>query len=125
MIDFPCFAEKTIPAGNERLDRNPVPWFHMGHPGANLLHHPGKFVTRDQGINGSFEFPVEKMDIRAADTASPHIKGNLPFTRTGIREFLDFEGTRFLNDDGLHLLYLLFPRSGAHAGSAPWYCQSP
>jgi hypothetical protein len=118
MIDFPCFAEKTIPAGNERLDCNPVPGFYMGHPGANFFYHPRKFMTRDQRINGSLEFSVEKMDIGTANTAGPHIQGNLSFTRTGIREFLDFEETGFLNNDCLHLLYLLSPRSGAHAGLA-------
>ena len=41
-------------------------------------------MTRNQGINGSFKFTIEKMAIRAAHAAGLHVKGNLSLAGMGI-----------------------------------------
>jgi len=109
MVGLSRLAVKTVPAGDERFNGDPVAPFHMGHLGTHLTDHAGKFMTWNQGINGPFKFTIEEMAIRAADTTGFHINGNLSFAGIGIGTLLDLEGTRFFNDDCLHLFYLLCP----------------
>ena len=107
MIGLPGFTEIAVPAGNERFNGNPGSGFDVGHLGADLPYHPGKFVARDQRVVRPLEFPVEKMNICPANTTYPHVEGNLAFPRMEIGQFFDFEGAGFFDHDCFHLLSLL------------------
>jgi hypothetical protein len=81
MIDFSRLAKKTISASDEWFDGNSIPRLHMGYLLPHLAYNTGKFMARDQRINGAFEFPIEKVDIGTADATGPYSDTDFAFPR--------------------------------------------